>query len=134
MEKISIKKEIVDKIIKHAQDDLPIEACGYLAGENNIITKRFILTNIDNSPEHFSFDPKEQFAVLNKCRAQNLEIIANYHSHPVTPSRPSREDIKLAYDPNILYFIVSLAGDKPDIKAYRINNSKVKNIHIEIVT
>jgi proteasome lid subunit RPN8/RPN11 len=60
-------------------------------------------------------------------------MLANYHSHPATPARPSVEDIRLAYDPDIFYFIISLATGKPEIKAFRIINGEAKNIDIKII-
>ena len=130
---IRITRDVADDIIDHAKINAPVEACGYLAGKNGIITKSFRMTNIDNSPEHFSFDPEEQFDVVRKARGEGLEIIANYHSHPVTPARPSQEDINLAYDPDISYLIVSLAGDREDIKSFSIKESEVENEGIEII-
>jgi len=90
------------------------------------------MTNVDHSPEHFSFDPAEQFQTLRSARDAGLELIANYHSHPSTPSRPSEEDIRLAYDPEIIYIIVSLASEVPVIKAFRIRNGIAKEEPIEI--
>jgi proteasome lid subunit RPN8/RPN11 len=131
---ISISPEVLESIIEHAKHELPNEACGYLSGKDGHITKNYRLTNIDHSPEHFSFDPVEQFATIKKARKEGLEILANYHSHPETPARPSVEDIKLAFDPNIYYFIVSLAGSKPDVKAFRIVKGFVEKIEIHIET
>jgi len=90
------------------------------------------MTNTDHSPEHFSFDPSEQFQALRTARSQGFELIANYHSHPETPSRPSVEDIRLAYDPDILYLILSLAGEIPVLKAFRIQNGISVEETIEI--
>lgn len=112
---------------------MPNEACGLLVGTDKEISKQFPLTNVDKSPEHFSFDPAEQFDVFRAARADGLEIVANYHSHPETPSRPSVEDIRLAYDPNILYFIVSLATEIPMLKAFRIVNGVSTEVGIEII-
>jgi len=131
---IQITQNIIDNIIIHAQNIYPIEACGYLAGNGNIISHSYELRNIDNSEEHFSFDPAEQFAVVRKVRNEGLEILANYHSHPSTPARPSEEDIRMAYDPGILYFIISLAETTPQIKAFKIQQSKVEEIHIKIIS
>jgi len=111
---------IIDGMINQAKDELPDETCGLLGGIGNLVLKQIPMTNTDHSPEHFSFDPAEQFQALRSARNEGLELIANYHSHPSTPSRPSVEDIRLAYDPNILYLIVSLAGEIPVIKAFRI--------------
>ena len=90
------------------------------------------MTNIDHSPEHFSFDPAEQFKVLREARKEGLEIIANYHSHPATPARPSVEDIRLAFDPQISYVIVSLSSDIPVVKSFLIRNGVVEKEEIQI--
>ncbi len=123
---------IIDGIINQAKDELPNETCGLLGGIDNLVLKQFPMTNIDHSPEHFSFDPAEQFQALRSARTEGLELIANYHSHPATPSRPSVEDIRLAYDPNILYLIVSLASEIPVLKAFRIVDGVSTEEPIEI--
>jgi [CysO sulfur-carrier protein]-S-L-cysteine hydrolase len=130
---ITIQENIAKQIIAHAQRDLPNEACGYLAGKTGIIDRAFHLINIDHSPEHFSFDPAEQFQTVKQARNEGLEIIANYHSHPETPARPSIEDIRLAYDPNIFYIIISLAGPSPVIKGFKIINGVSEPIEINII-
>ncbi len=130
--KINIKEQVLERIVAHAEKEAPIEACGYLAGKNGVITKHYELTNVDQSPEHFSFDPEEQFNVLKQVRNEGLEIMANYHSHPATPARPSQEDIRLAYDPAISYFIVSLAGN-PKIRSFKIKNGVVTQQKIEVI-
>ena len=130
---IKLTRAVVNNIIDHARRDAPIEACGYLAGKNSIITKCYSMINIDNSPEHFSFDPEEQFDVVRRARSEGLEIIANYHSHPVTPARPSQEDINLAYDPDMSYLIISLEGGREDVRSFGIKNSEVKSQVIKII-
>jgi proteasome lid subunit RPN8/RPN11 len=130
---IRIPKHIYDGIVEQAYAELPNEACGLLVGRDGEVTKQHALTNIDHSPEHFSFDPAEQFQVFRSARAEGAEIIANYHSHPESPSRPSVEDIRLAYDPNILYLIVSLAAELPVLKAFNIINGVSTEVPIELV-
>lgn len=130
---IQIKKDIIAEIKAHAQCALPNEACGYLAGNDGIITQIFKLTNIDHSPEHFSCDPAEQFETLKTTFKEGLQILANYHSHPQTAARPSEEDIKLAYDPEISYIIISLAQEEITIKSFRITNSIAEKEEIIII-
>lgn len=130
---IQVYKTVIEEIIEYAHLKLPIEACGYLAGNDNTISKWYGLTNIDNSSEHFSFDPKEQFATVKDARSNGLQILANFHSHPETPARPSEEDIRLAFDSNILYFIISFAAEMPDVKAFKIINGTVEKIEIKII-
>jgi proteasome lid subunit RPN8/RPN11 len=130
---IRIPTHIYDGIVAQAYAELPNEACGLLVGKDGEVVKQHALTNIDHSPEHFSFDPAEQFQVFRSARTEGLEIVANYHSHPETPSRPSVEDIRLAYDPNILYLIVSLATEIPVLKAFSIQNGISTEIPIDVV-
>ena len=130
---LRIPQQIINDLFEHAQTGLPEEVCGYLAGTGREVTLQFRLTNIDHSNEHFSFDPKEQFQVVREARKLGLEILANYHSHPETPARPSQEDIRLAFDPNISYVIVSLAAEIPDVKSFRIKNGEVEKEEIQII-
>ncbi|GHT30205.1 Mov34/MPN/PAD-1 family protein [Bacteroidia bacterium] len=127
---ICIPQNIIDGIIAQARNELPNEACGLLVGNENEAVKQFPLTNIDHSNEHFSFDPREQFGVLKEARSLGLQIIANYHSHPESPARPSEEDIRLAFDPDIIYIILSLQEETPVIKAFSIKNGNVEQIEI----
>lgn len=131
---LKLKKSDYDKMLKHCKDGLPNESCGLLAGtvegEVKTVTKIYLLTNIDASNEHFSMDPKEQFAALKDARANGVGIIGNFHSHPESPSRPSEEDKRLAYDPNIEYLILSLQeADHPVLKAFGIDKDKNVTIH-----
>ena len=131
---LKLKKSDYDKMLKHCKDGLPNESCGLLAGtvegEVKTVTKIYLLTNIDASNEHFSMDPKEQFAALKDARANGVEMIGNFHSHPESPSRPSEEDKRLAYDPSIEYLILSLQeADNPVLKAFGIDKDKNVTIH-----
>jgi len=130
---LRIKQDIIDRIVAHGRTEAPFEACGYLAEKDGIIIQHFELTNIDKSPVHFSMDPTEQFAVVKECRNQGLKICAVYHTHPETPARPSKEDIKLAYDPSVSYVIVSLAEADPNIKSFNIQKGIVAPEPLRII-
>ena len=130
---LKINQDIIDRIVAHGRTEAPFEACGYLAEKDGIIIQHFELTNIDKSPVHFSMDPAEQFAVVKECRNQGLKICAVYHTHPETPARPSKEDIKLAYDPSVSYVIVSLAEEDPNIKSFNIQKGIVEPEPLRII-
>ena len=124
---ITITEEAYQSLLEQARKDAPVESCGYLLGpDRQTVTQNYPMHNVDQSEEHFSFDPKEQFAAVKYARQHCLVIVGNWHSHPATPSRPSAEDIRLAFDPNILYFILSLAGEKPVFNAFVIADGEVK--------
>ncbi len=129
---MKIQRSIVNQVIQHAQADAPIEACGYLAVKDGIISAIFKMKNVDASPEHFSFEPAEQFAAVRQMRAGGLRLSAVYHSHPASPARPSQEDIRLANDPALSYVIVSLAEPQPVVKSFQIRDGQVtvEELHI----
>ncbi|WP_366924952.1 M67 family metallopeptidase [Metallumcola ferriviriculae] len=121
---VKLSRAQYDQLVKQARDEFPLECCGLLAGrkiqEEIIVNKIFPGRNMDQSSEHFTMDPKEQFAALKEMRNEGLELVGNYHSHPYTPSRPSEEDKRLAYDPGILYAIISLKEKEPVLNFFKI--------------
>lgn len=129
-EQLHILKSVYDEVIDHSRELKPIESCGYLVGKEMSIQKLIKMTNLDNEPDHFTFDPKEQFAAVKEARAAGQQLLAVYHSHPESPARPSQEDLRLLKDPNMIYVIVSLEHDEPDMKAYRIVDEEVTAVPV----
>lgn len=117
---LTIPLDIKQQLFDHALSLNPIESCGYLAGKDAEVSHFYPMTNVDNSPEHFSFDPKEQFTVVKQARRDGLSLIAVYHSHPETPARLSDEDLALFNDPDPVYIIVSLKDDKPTMAGFKV--------------
>ena len=125
---IKISKSDYEKILKHAESELPNEACGLIGGVieggDKLIKKVYLLTNIDHSNEHFSMDPKEQLAAIKDMRANGFVPLGNWHSHPESPSRPSAEDKRLAYDSKASYMILSLMNrEEPVLNSFHISGT-----------
>lgn len=118
------------KIYDYAANGLPNEACGLLGGYeekgNQIVTDVYLLRNVDESNEHFSMDPAEQLAAVKDIRSKGRQLLGNFHSHPESPSRPSQEDIRLAYDSKMHYLILSLMDEKnPVLNSFHIEKGEV---------
>lgn len=133
MTTLIIPKEIYNTMVEHAKSIAPIESCGYLSGIDNKISTFYPMTNVDNSPEHFSFDPKEQFAVVKDARNKGERLLCVYHSHPESPARLSAEDIRLFNDPNTVYIIVSLKDEPPVVNGFIVKKPTENDIEIERV-
>jgi proteasome lid subunit RPN8/RPN11 len=137
--KITIKKKDYEKILDHARKERPDEACGLIGGvdrEDGVreIRKVYLLTNVDHTSEHFSLDPKEQLAAVKDMRSNGLRPLGNWHSHPSSPSRSSQEDIRLAFDRNASYLILSLMDDKnPILNSFHVENGVSTKEDLEIV-
>ncbi len=128
---IKLKKSDYLKMLAHAEKELPNEACGLIAGvisgdgANKVIEKVYLLTNIDQSNEHFSLNPKEQLAAVKDMRINGFVPLGNWHSHPESPSRPSDEDKRLAYDSKASYMILSLMDrEDPILNSFKIQGDK----------
>ncbi len=135
---IIFKEEQIKGLFTYCREGLPNESCGLLAGiikdEVKTVTQIYYLKNVDQSPEHFSMDVKEQFQAISQIRKNNLQLIGNFHSHPSTPSRPSAEDIRLAFDPNLSYVIISLQDrENPVINSFNIKGQVADKDQLQVV-
>lgn len=136
---IKLKRSDYEKILAHAEKELPNEACGLIAGEicggDKVIKEVYLLTNTDASNEHFSMDPKEQLAAVKDMRSKGYALLGNWHSHPESPSRPSDEDKRLAFDSKASYMILSLMDrSSPVLNSFRITGSDPKTSEKEELT
>lgn len=134
---IWLLKTDYEKIVAHAEKELPNEACGLIGGtingDSKKIKKVYLLTNIDHSNEHFSLDPKEQLAAIKDMRQNGLVPLGNWHSHPESPSRPSDEDKRLAYDSKASYMILSLMDrQNPVLNSFKITGDTAEKEELVI--
>ena len=119
-------------MLAQAKAEAPIEACGILAGKDGTVEKFYKMTNADKSCDHFTMTPEEQFKVVKDMRGAGLGMLAIYHSHPESPARPSAEDIRLAFMPDVVYVILSLQDDEPVTKGFLIEDDDVTEVPVEI--
>jgi proteasome lid subunit RPN8/RPN11 len=133
---IRLPKWIYSQIKNQAAKEAPNEACGYLLGidgqDGRAVKLHHPMTNVDASPEHFSFDPKEQFAAMKRSRSLGLDLVGVYHSHPASPARMSLEDIRLANDTSMYYLIYSRPDNR--IKGFTVTKQKaVREVPVDLL-
>jgi proteasome lid subunit RPN8/RPN11 len=130
-----IAELFLHQIIHHAKIEYPDEACGILAGTDNTVLKVYQMTNVTNSPDSYFMAPTEQLRVMKDIRQLHYEFIGVYHSHPNTDPYPSKRDVDMAYYPEAVYVIISLKDwEKPDVKAFRIIDGKIKEERVNAAT
>jgi proteasome lid subunit RPN8/RPN11 len=130
---LQIEQKVLTAMQAHGRREEPNEACGYLASKDGIVSRHFELTNIDAAPDHYSMDPAQQFATIRQIRNESMQVAGVYHTHPDTPARPSMEDIRLAYAPDLVYIIVSLMAGVEPVLAYKINQGEVVQVDLQVV-
>lgn len=132
--KLRIEPEVRAAMVRAAEAAAPLEACGLIGGRDGRLTRLYNLTNLDASAEHYMLDPEEQFAAVKDMRVRGLELLAIWHSHPATPARMSEEDLELAYTPDVVYLIVSLASPEgPELRGFTVREGRSDQVELEIV-
>ncbi len=131
---IRIRQSQVEEMIEHAKSSIPSEACGILAGRENMVTRVYEMTNTSNSPEScYSMDPEEQFKRMKEMRQLGIEMLGIYHSHTGSPAYPSARDCELAFYPEVDHVIISLHSiHSPEIKAFKIVEGDIREENIQV--
>lgn len=136
---IFLKQTDYEAMLAHARANLPEEACGLIGGTidetgDKHIEKVFLLENTDHSNEHFTMTPQAQLAAVKEMRASGWQPLGNWHSHPESPSRPSAEDKRLAYDSRASYLILSLMEPTaPILNAFHIEGDAAEKEELALI-
>jgi proteasome lid subunit RPN8/RPN11 len=134
MLRLKIPNDIYEQMIEQAKDEAPIEACGMLAGRDTAVERIYRMTNTEAREDHYTMEPKEQFAAVKDMRAAGLNMLAIYHSHPATAARPSAEDVRLAFTSDIAYVIISLReAGAPFARGFVVENGQASDIRLDIL-
>lgn len=135
-----LPQRFADALVAHGVDDLPNECCGMIGGRDGLATSVHRAANIEASPFMYVMDPREQLRIMDAIDDAGEDLLAVYHSHTRSAAYPSRTDVELAFFPQTLYLIVSLANpDAPEIRTYRLRRdqppeSAISEEPVEIVT
>ena len=129
---ISVREEVLDRMVEEARRTPRQECCGLLAGQGGVITAAFPAVNVLASATAFEIAPEELFRLFREMRAAGLDFLGIYHSHPEGDNSPSSRDVERAYYPDVAYFIVSPQRSAPQpIRAFSISNGRVSELAIE---
>ncbi|MGZ8409959.1 MAG: Mov34/MPN/PAD-1 family protein [Hyphomicrobium sp.] len=112
-----IPAELLDKVTDAAEKSYPDEACGLLVG--TVKPGAVILvSSVEPAPnvasgsrnDRFEIDPRVRFALMRRLRGGGERLIGHYHSHPDHPTSPSRRDLEMAFEPDLIWLITSVTG------------------------
>ncbi|MEO6393234.1 MAG: M67 family metallopeptidase [Pyrinomonadaceae bacterium] len=112
----------LEAMIEAARAASPNECCGLMGGVSGRARSVYPLFNAAlNTQTAYEAAPEDLFAAQRQMRERGESLLAIYHSHPRQADPfPSETDIRLAYYPQAIYFIVGLTGPEPRLGAFRI--------------
>jgi proteasome lid subunit RPN8/RPN11 len=134
---------IRDALIVHARAEHPNEACGLIAGtappaDGGTATRWFATRNRAASPLRYEVHPDDLLRASLEIDDADEVTWGIVHSHVRSPARPSPTDVGLAFYPDALYVLVSLAADQADpatgaesVRAWRIVDGVVFEVALD---
>ncbi len=130
---VSLAAEFRAMMIEHALREAPNECCGLLLGKNGRFTRFAAMKSDPPAPDAYWMDPVQQIKVFSAMKQRDEELVGIYHSHPKGPAGPSGADLQLAFHPEAVYFIISLAGaGQPELKAFMLRSNAFEEVPISL--
>jgi len=124
---------LYEALLEEARRSLPHECCGLLGGHGEQATQIFPATNALASPTAYDIVVPELIRLFRRLRAEKLDLVGIYHSHPASDNFPSRRDRELAFYPETPYLIVSPRAEaQAPVRAFLIREGKVTELPVEV--
>lgn len=120
-------------IASWATEAYPYESCGLLIGERTSADYAIIRVtqannlNLERAHDRYELDPQDLLEADSAARAQGLEVLGVWHSHPDHPAKPSETDRLKAW-PEWSYVILEVMDDGVhDMRSWRLNDVQIFN-------
>ncbi len=133
---LEIPRDLYDAMIVHCRSETPLECCGMLAGIAPRVSLFLPLRNaapIETRTTRYFAEPRDLFQVEKTLRKLGLEILAIYHSHPSAQPVPSRTDLREHNYGSVPQIIVSLLGNEPVVRVWRLDETSYHELAWRIV-
>jgi len=118
---LEIPRDLHDAMVAHCVREAPLECCGILGGVSPRVTSFHPLRNDAASETRYNADPNDLITAYISLRERGAEILAIYHSHPRWEAVPSRTDLQENHYGPVPRIIVSLLGETPVVRVWRLD-------------
>lgn len=128
---LTLPGPVAAEIAAAARRAAPLEACGVLlgrcAGGGAEVVRTAPARNVHPRPaERFDLAPEDLLAAEKRARAEGLEVVGFWHSHPASAAVPSAVDRQRAWE-GYSYLIVSLAAaGRPVLRSWRLGGGEAR--------
>jgi [CysO sulfur-carrier protein]-S-L-cysteine hydrolase len=132
---ITLLREHLDEMFAHARELSPAECCGLIGGSKKKAQTVYRLRNVARDRRiGYEAAPEELFAAQRLMRERGEQLFGIYHSHPRSHEPiPSETDVRLAYYPSAIYFIIGLGSHTETLRAFRISERNASWKQVEYV-
>ena len=131
---LHISRSLLDAVIAHARAELPNECCGLLAGSaDGRAMRHFPIRNDLASPTEYLTNARDLLDAMKASRADGIEVLAIYHSHPASDPIPSKTDLaNNTWGENAMHVIVGLAGIQASIRGWWLGETDFQEAEIVV--
>ena len=121
---MKIPRAQAEAIAAHARSGYPHEVCGVLVGtarEGVVRVSRAVpVTNreTERPAVRYQIAPEDLIDVQHSVRAEGLDVVGYYHSHPDHPARPSETDRRIAAEglsDGVVHIVCGVAGGRDTV-------------------
>lgn len=132
---LHISRALLDAVIAHARAEWPNECCGLLAGSaDGRVTRHFPIRNDLASPTEYLTNARDLLDAMKASRADGIEVLAIYHSHPASDPIPSKTDLaNNTWGETAMHVIVGLAGIQASIRGWWLGETDFQEAKIVVV-
>jgi [CysO sulfur-carrier protein]-S-L-cysteine hydrolase len=132
---VELSADVVQALIDHARAEYPNEMCGVIVGdraaaEGGIPLRWEPTRNRAASPLRYEIHPDDLLRLTIETENAGDEFWAIVHSHTHSPPRPSPTDVGLAFYPDAIYLLVSLADAEPAVATWRIVGGEIHPVEL----
>jgi proteasome lid subunit RPN8/RPN11 len=132
---VTVPATLIEAIVEHARAEDPNEACGVIVGDRPAAdgggALRVVATRTKAaSPYRYEIHPDDRLRLTIEIDDANEVFWAIVHSHVRSPAYPSPTDVGLAFYPDALYVLVSLAEQEPALGAFRIVEGAIHAVEL----
>ena len=126
---VTLLRAHVEEMCAHALRESPRECCGWVGAKlgKAVSGSVYRLRNVAaDATVAYEAAAEDLFAAQRLMRERGEELLGIYHSHPrAAEPAPSKSDVRLAYYPDAVYFIIGLGEDgAARLRAFRISKSE----------
>jgi [CysO sulfur-carrier protein]-S-L-cysteine hydrolase len=132
---VQVSADLVQAIIDQARSEDPNESCGLIVGdrpaaEGGAPLRYEPVRNRAASPYRYEIHPDDLLRLTIATDDADEVFWAIVHSHVRSPAYPSPTDVGLAFYPDAIYLLVSLAEEEPALGAFRIVDGEVHPVEL----